>query len=172
QRARADARDAADLLKKGAEKGADRKMQESRESLQQLADKLPTKEQRLAKAREELANLKEKQQSIRQQATDAAKAAERPDAHAAQRDLAEKPAEAARKQADVAEQLNKMDAPGQDRRKEKTADAMQRAAADMTAGRPQDIAASQQAAKRELERMEQALSGQKPADQKVADLAN
>ena len=44
---------------------------------------------------------------------------------------------------------------------------MQKAANDMTAGRPQDAAASQQAVKRELDRLEQAMNGQKPADEKV-----
>jgi len=41
----------------------------------------------------------------------------------------------------------------------------------LTAGRPQDAAASQQAAKRELERLEQALNGLTPADEKAAELA-
>jgi hypothetical protein len=173
EQAIADARDAANMLKKGAEQGADKKMHEAKESLEKLAEKLPTREQRLAKAKDEIAALKKEQETIRKAAEMAAKSAEGqdPDAAATQKDVADKLAETAKRQAAVAEQLSKMDAPGQEARKDRVADAMQRAAGDMTAGRPQDIAASQQAAKRELERLEQALNGEKPADEKAAELA-
>src|SRR5262249_25025271 len=135
--------------------------------------RLPTKEQRLEKARQEIANLKKDQEAIQKKADAAAKSTDRqdPDAASTQRDLANKLADTAKQQAELADKLSKMDAPGQESRKEKTADAMQKAAGDLTTGRPQDIAASQQAAKRELDRMEQALNGQTPADEKVAELA-
>lgn len=168
-----DASDARQMLKKGAEQGADKKMQETRESLERLADRLPTKEQRLEKARQDLANLKKEQDAIQKKAEAAARMMERqdPDAAATQRDLATKLADAAKQQADLASRLSKMDAPGQDSRKDKTTDAMQKAASDLTAGRPQDIAASQQAARRQLDRLEQALNGQTPVDEKVDELA-
>jgi hypothetical protein len=173
QRAVGDTQQAKDLLKKGAEKGADRKMQEAKESLEKLAEALPSKEQRLQRAKQDLAKLKQQQDAIRQQTDAAAEAAKKqdPDAAATQRDLAKKLADAAKKQADLAEQLEKMDAPGLDARKDKAADSLQRAATDLTAGRPQDAQASQQAAKRELDRLEQALNGQTPADEKAAELA-
>ena len=169
----ADAGDAHELLKKGAEQGADKKMQEAHESLEKLASKLPTKEQRLAKAKEELAALKKEQDAIQKKTEAAAKAAEKndPDAAATQKQIADRLAGTAKQQAELAERIAKMDAPGQDARKEKVADAMQKAAGDMTAGRPQDTAASQQAVKRELDRLEQALNGMTPADEKVAELA-
>lgn len=168
-----DAKDAHELLKKGAEQGADKKMQETRDSLQKLAEKLPTKDQRLAKAKEELAGLKRDQDAIQKKAEAAAKSADRqdPDAAATQRDLASKLTDAAKQQAELAERLDKMDAPGQEARKDKVTDAMQKAAGDLTSGKPQDVAASQQAAKRELDRLEQALNGQTPADEKAAELA-
>lgn len=171
--AAADARNANELLKKAAEKGADRKMQETKESLEKLAEMLPTKDQRLAKARDEVAALRPQQEAVRQKAETAAKSAEKldPDAESTQRDLAGRMADAARIQAAIADKLNKLDAPGHDARKEKVADALQKAATDLTAGRPQDVSASQQAAKRELERLEQALTGQTPSDEKVAELA-
>jgi hypothetical protein len=173
QQAAADAGGAKELLKKGAEQGADKKMQEAKESLERLADRLPTKEQRLEKAKQELANLKKEQEAIQKKAETAARSLEKqdPDAAATHKDLSAKLADNAKQQADLADRMSKMDAPGQESRKEKVADAMQKAAGDLTAGRPQDIAASQQAAKRELERMEQALNGQTPADQKVDELA-
>ncbi len=173
QQAAADARDAREMLKKGAEQGADKKMRETRESLEKLAEKLPTKEQRLAKAKAELANLKQQQDAIRQKADAAAKTLENqdPDAATTQQELSEKLADTAKKQAELAEKLSKLDAPGQDARKEKATDAMQKAANDMTAGRPQDAVASQQAVKRELDRLEQAMNGQKTADEKVDELA-
>jgi hypothetical protein len=173
QRAVSDAREAKTLLKKGADAGADKKMQEAKESLDQLADKLPTREQRLAQARDEIAQVKQQQEAMRQQvevATEAAKKQD-PDAAATQRDLAKKLAEVAKRQAALADELEKMDAPGREARKDKAADALQRAAGDLTAGRPQDAAASQQAAKREVERLEQSLNGQTPADEKAAELA-
>ena len=43
---------------------------------------------------------------------------------------------------ELADKLSKLDAPGQDARKEKATEAMQKAANDMTAGRPQDAAVS------------------------------
>lgn len=173
QQAVGDAQKARELLKKGAESGADKKMQEAKESLEQLAEKLPTREQRLAQARDELAQLKQQQEAIRQQAEAAAEAAKKqdPDAAATQREFARKMADAAKRQAALADQLEKMDTPGQEGRKDKTVDALQRAAADLTAGRPQDATATQQAAKRELDRLEQALNGQTPADEKAAELA-
>jgi hypothetical protein len=173
QQAVSDAASARDMLKKGAGQGADEKMKEVKESLERLADRLPTKDQRLERARQDLASLKKDQDAIQKKAEAATKSAERqdPDAATTQRDLANKLADTAKQQADLADKLSKMDAPGQDSRKEKTADAMQKAAGDLTAGRPQDIAASQQAAKRELDRLEQALNGQTPADEKVAELA-
>jgi len=67
QRAVADAQEAKDLLKKGADTGADKKMQEAKESLDQLADRLPTREQRLAQARDQVAQLRQQQEAIRQQ---------------------------------------------------------------------------------------------------------
>ncbi|HEX3149341.1 MAG TPA: hypothetical protein VHR66_14805 [Gemmataceae bacterium] len=173
QRAVGDTQQAREMLKKGAEKGADRKMQEAKESLEKLADALPSKEQRLQRAKEDLAKLKQQQDAIRQQTDNAAEGAKKqdPDAAATQQDLAKKLADAAKKQADLADQLEKTDAPGHDARKDKAADTLQRAAGDLTAGRPQDAQASQQAAKRELERLEQALNGQTPADEKAAELA-
>ena len=59
----------------------------------------------------------------------------------------------------------------QEERKEKVEQAAERALKDLMDGRKEDIAASQQEAKREMQRLEQALAGQKPADEKAQELA-
>lgn len=173
QRAVGDAQDARAALKKGDGKAADKKMQEAKESLENLADRLETQEKRLARARAAVAELKPQQDTVRQKADAAAKASEKldPDSADGQKEIAWRMAEAAQKQAAVAEKLVGLDIPGQEARKDKVVDAMQRAASDLTAGRPQDASASQLAAKRELERLEQALAGQTPVDEKAAELA-
>src|SRR5262249_43190253 len=150
-RAAADARDAKEMLKKGAEQGVDKKMQETKESLEKLAEQLPSREQLQAKAREQVKGLLQQQETVRQGADAATKSIDKqdPDAESTQRDLAQRMSTAARSQANIAEKLNKLDTPGQEPRKEKVAQALQRAAADLTTGRPQDVSASQQAAKRE-----------------------
>lgn len=169
----ADTAKAREMLEKGAQAGADTKMREAKESLEKLASQLPSKEQRMAKAKDELAKLKLQQEDLRQQADQAVKNADKqdPDSDVSQRELAKKLADATKRQAELADKMNKLDTPGQDARRDKTAEAMQKAAADMNAGRPQDIAAAQQGVKREMERLEQALNGQTPADDKVAELA-
>ena len=67
--------------------------------------------------------------------------------------------------------LAKLDAPNHEARQERTQDAMNKALQDLLSARPQDIPASQQQAKRELERLEQALNGVTPADERAAQLA-
>src|SRR5262249_16845996 len=79
--------------------------------------------------------------------------------------------EAARRQAEVAERLSHVQAPLQQARLEKTQDAVQQALADLMDARPQDVTASQESARRQLERLEQALRGEKPADEQARELA-
>ena len=67
--------------------------------------------------------------------------------------------------------MSKLDAPNQEARQQKAEDALNTALKDLMDGRKQDLPASQQDAKRQLERLEQALKGEKPADEKAAELA-
>jgi hypothetical protein len=174
QRAVGDAQEARNSLKKADAPAADKKMQAAKDSLESLADRLPTKEQRLARAKAAVADLKAQQEAVRNKADAAIRASERqdPDSPADQKEIAWRMAEAAQKQAAVAEKLNGLDVPGQEARKDRAVDTLQKAAGDLTAGRPQDAGASQLAAKRELDRLEQALNGQTPADDKAAELAD
>lgn len=173
QLAARDAKEAVQQLQKGAKNGADRKMQETRQDLENLAERLPSREQRVARARDELARLKQQQEELRLKADAAVKSTEKqdPDSPATQRELAKKVADSARKQADLMDQLGKLDLPGQEGRQQKVARAMQQATTDLTEGRAQDIGASQQKIRREIERLEQAMSGQLPVDERIADAA-
>jgi hypothetical protein len=153
---------AAEALQKRDAPRARTQMEETRNLLHRLADLLPNLEQRRQQARREVERLRRQQEDIARQLEQIKK----DDPSAAQR-----LAEAARRQAESAESLSKMDAPNREQRRERTTDALNRALADLLDGRREDLAASQQEAKRQLERLEQALRGEKPADERARALA-
>jgi hypothetical protein len=146
---------------------ADFRMSQTKDALDRLVNDLPTAENRMRRARDEVAKLRETQTEIGKQADAADRAAEKGDAKRA----TEERATAARKQTDVADRLSKLDAPGQDARRDRAAQAAARARDDLkTPGSP-DVAADQQEARRTLERLAEALAGKPPADEKARDLA-
>ena len=162
QRAASDAKKATDALRQGAADNADRRMRDAKTSLDELAARLPTDEQRLGKAREELNKLKADQEALRREAEQAIKeAADKPD------ELRKKLADTARKEAALAEKLQSTDTPGQEQRQRQTAGALEKAAADLTRAKPDEIARSQQAAKDELEKLEKALNNKTPPEAKA-----
>src|SRR5205085_5331391 len=130
---------------------------------------LPNVDQRRDQALREVARIRQQQDEISRQVDQARQQA--PNDPKAREQLAQKLTEAARKQADAAEALSKMDAPNQEARQQRTEDALNRAMDDLLANRKEDVEASQQDAKRQLQRLEQALRGQKPADELAAELA-
>ncbi len=145
----------------------------AKQELNRLADKLPTLEQRKQEALREVAKLRQQQDEIAKKAEQAAEQAHNADPKdpKAKEQVAQQLNEAARKQADSAQELSKLDAPNQDARQEKAENALNNALKDLMDGRKQDLPASQQDAKRQLARLEQALKGEKPADEKAAELA-
>lgn len=171
-------REAVDALAKardalaGDGRQADDAMREAADALRKLGDKLPTRDQRLRQAKADLDKLRQEQEALSQQIDDKLKGTERqtPDA-AAQKQLAEKMAEAAAKQAELAKKLDGLDTPGLDCRKDRAAGAARQAAEDLQTGRSQDIPASQQEARRQADRLRQALDGQTPADEAADALA-
>ncbi len=167
------AQQAAEALKKADSNTARAQMEQTKQALNRLADKLPTLAQRQQQAAREVAELRRQQDDIARQAEQAAREAEKKDPNApkTREELAKKLTDAARKQAEAAERIGKMDAPNQEARQERVQESLNRALADLMDARPQDIAASQQEAKRELERLQQALNGQKPADEQAQELA-
>lgn len=164
---------AAEALSKSNKAQAQKEMAEAKQALDRLADRLPTLEQRLAQAKQEVAKLRRQQDEIARAAESAAKAVDKgdPKSQAARRDLAQRLADAAKKQAEAADKLNQLDLPSHEDRQERVAEAMQNALQDLIGARGQDVPASQQEAKRQLERLEQSLNGQRPADEKAAELA-
>lgn len=167
------AKQAAASLKESDANYADAQMQKARESLARLAEQLPSQEKRLAQARAEIAKLRQEQDTIARQAEQATRAIEKlnPDDKATQEDLARRVADQAKREKQLADKVEKLDTPGHEERQQKTADTLRKAQSDLENGRSQDVAASQQAAKRELERLEQALSNQVPADEQADRLA-
>lgn len=145
----------------------------AKQELNRLADKLPSLEQRKDQALREVAKLRQQQDEIAKKAEQAAEQAHNADPKdpKAKEQIAQQLTEAARKQADAAQELSKLDAPNQEARQEKAENALNNALKDLMDGRKQNLAASQQDAKRQLQRLEQALKGEKPVDEKAAELA-
>ncbi|MCE9533268.1 MAG: hypothetical protein K8T89_19390 [Planctomycetes bacterium] len=137
----------------------------------QLAN--PPREKRLGQARAEVAKLRQEQDALARLEEQTAKPFEKldPTNPATQKQFADKAADLAKRQGQALDRLSKLDTPGLEDRLEKTAEAMKLAKSDLEKGRAPDAAASQQAARRELERLEQALNGQTPADEQVDKLA-
>jgi hypothetical protein len=164
---------AAEALKNQDPRHADAQMTQARQALDRLADRLPALAQRQQQAAAEVARLRQQQEQIAHLAEQAARQAEKQDPAAAKtrEDLAQRLADATRRQAEVAERLSRLDVPKEEARQERTQAALNRALADLMDARPQDIPASQQEARRELERLHQALTGKTPADEQARELA-
>jgi hypothetical protein len=148
-------------------------MDEARQALERLADRLPSLEDRDRVAKAEMAELSQQQTEVARQVGKLAKEFDKtdPDSPITRAMLSKKLTDAARRQSEIAERLSRMDAPFQEERLQKTQDASRKALADLMDARPQDLTASQEKVGRELERLEQALKGQKPADEQARDLA-
>jgi hypothetical protein len=139
-------------------------MEMARNYLDQLAKTQPTQEQVEAKARQEVDRLKAQQEQAAQLARQADQART-----PAQRE--QKLAEAARKQAETAEALSKLELPQQAPRLERVQQAANEALRDLLDRKKENIAGSQEEAKRQLDRLAQAMRGEKPPDEKAAELA-
>jgi hypothetical protein len=161
------AAEAARALDRNDSKNAEFRMGQAKETLDRIAGDLPTVENRLRRARDEVAQLRQAQEEVTRQADKASRSTQKGD----QKSAAEERADAARQQADVAERLNKLDTPGQDERRQRAAAAAARAQDDLQSPALADVPASQADARRSLERLAEALSGQTPADDKARDLA-
>ncbi|HEX4589301.1 MAG TPA: hypothetical protein VH120_05195, partial [Gemmataceae bacterium] len=161
------AAEAARALNRDDAMSAEFRMGQAKEALDRLADNLPTAENRLRRARDEVARLRQTQEEIGRQADKAARAPEKGDRQAA----ADERADAARKQADVADRLSKLDTPGQEARQNRATQAAARAEDDLQNPKSADVTASQADSRRALERLAEALAGQTPADVKARDLA-
>lgn len=128
-------------------------MEKARQALNNLSQRLPNTEERRLQAREELAKLQREQEAIAKRAQEG------------------KTGEAAKKQEELGKRLEKLDTPNAEERRERARDAAKQAEADLRNNRPEEIKKSQDATKREMERLAQKLANQTPADEKAAELA-
>jgi hypothetical protein len=150
----------------------DEAMQDVTEALRQLGHRLPTREQRLRQAKAELETLQREQDELTREIEERLKGWDKqvPD-EAHQKQLANRLQRMAEKQAELVDKLAGLDAPGLDSRIDRTVAATQQAADDLRQGLPYDIPASQQEARRQVERLRQALDGKTPADELADALA-
>jgi hypothetical protein len=148
---------ALEALRAAKSEDVDKAMAAASDALDKVAALLPPLGQRLSQAKQEAAALKGQQATI-------AKQFDR-EGH-----LPEKRSELAKREAQVIEKLKRLEAPTLEKRQQRAIQAAETALNDLREGLLADAPASQQAARRELEQLEQALGGQKPADEKLDEL--
>jgi hypothetical protein len=162
EKAAEQARKAAEALDGNDPRDTLARMEQAKQNLERLSDQLPDYPQRRQQALQEVARLRQQQEQLAQQTRQATAQADPKHPEKLEKQLQD----AAKKQAELAEALSKLDAPNQEARQEKAQDALNKALADLMDAKPQDTAKSQQQAVRELERLQEALNGKKPADEK------
>jgi hypothetical protein len=155
QRERQTAVDQADKAAEGFRKhdvrrAAD-KMETSRQALERLADRLPNLQQREQESAGELDRLRRNQDEIARKSTEAAKEKPSPQTQKKLDDLA-------KRQAEVAEQLGKLDTPQNEAQRNDARKAAAQAEKDLKDAKPPAIAASQQQAQRQMEKLKQAMA--------------
>jgi hypothetical protein len=150
---------AAEALQKQDPRHASARMEQARQALERLADRMPSLPQRQQEAMAEVQRLKQRQEEIARQTEEAGKHSARNKPQAEQQ-----LADAARKQADVADRLGKLDAPQQEASQESAKQAAGKALKDLLDGKPEQRAHSQQTAQQELKRLENAIAGRTPAN--------
>ncbi len=162
---------AADLLQGGEARTALGQMEQARRALEELAAKLPALRDRQDDARRAVAGLREEQEEIRRQVEQAGREAAEGGAQSG-REASQKLGEAAKRQEKLAEAVGKVDAAGEESRRERAREAVKQASTDLQAGKKsEDAAASLEKARRQLERLEQALAGEKPGDEQAKEFA-
>jgi hypothetical protein len=164
---------AAEALKRQMPQFAAPLMRQTKDALERLANRLPSLQQRQQQALQEVAQLKRQQDEIRRATEDAIAQADKNRSKSPQveEELARRLADAARRQAEVAEKVSKLDPASQEARRDRAERSVNQALADLLDNRKADLRASQQKAQRELERLQQALAGAKPVDEKARELA-
>ncbi|MFO0927914.1 MAG: hypothetical protein U0736_12880 [Gemmataceae bacterium] len=138
-------------------------MEKARQTLRDLANKLPSLDERRQKARAALQELMREQEAIARKVQESGQDPSKGEV---------KLNEASRRQGRVAEELARLDTPNQEERRDRVRENALQAMRDLADRRKDDQPASQSKVRREMERLAQALSGQKPADEKAAELAD
>lgn len=152
--------------------GAEPAMKKAAEALIPLADKTPTTADRLARTRPELDKLRLEQDTILAAAEQVIRQYEKQfPTTAVIQALARQFAPVQGRQGKLAEQLAGLDLPGLEPRRARAVRAFEAAAADLKSGLPYDSAASLAWAKRELDRLRQAIDHSPPVDDQAEELA-
>jgi hypothetical protein len=158
------ARQAITALQNGHANTAADLMQQAQESLDRIGESLPSPESRQRAARAALDKTRKAQAQLNNQAQSAIRGNRRPSS--------EEAAALAKQQAELAEQIAKLDAPRSIDRRDAARTAAGDALDDLMAGRWGDVSASQAALKRTLQRFDEALRGKIPVDAQVRELAH
>ncbi len=149
---------AAEALEKGDPRQAEARMDEARRDLNRLAEKLPSLPERRAQAMRELAQLRKLQREVARDAEKAVREAAR-EKPADQADTLKKGlADAAKRQAEIADRLDKLDTPNREERRQQAAEAVKKALKDLQEARAKAVNPSQQEAQRQLQQLEEATS--------------
>ena len=152
--------------------GAEQAMTHAATALTRLADKTLSIADRLARTRRELDAVRVEQDAIITTAEFVLLGEKQvPDA-GVQLALARKLKGVMEQETKLADRLAGLDLPGLESRHTRVVFTLRSVVADLTAGRPFDSLASLAAAKRELDRLRQAVGGQRPADEIAATLAH
>jgi hypothetical protein len=158
------ARQALTALSNGHMNTAADLMQQAREALDRLASSLPSIAERKKSAQSALDGIRKNQSQLQKKVQDAGKAPTK-------RPTTEETAALAKQQADLAEQIAKLDPPIAPEQRDSTRAAAGDALDDLMAGRWSDVASSQAELNRQLKRLDDALKGKLSIVDIVRDLA-
>lgn len=150
------------LVRKPADAAA--ALQRAADALSKLAERMPTAEARTRQAQSQVDELRKSQELITRDADEAVRLADR-DA------LGHKFDAAAARQDALAKKVRQLDVSGHEVRRDATASAADRAAADLRSGLLPDVPISQQEVRRQLDRLRQALDGIPLPDEQADELA-
>jgi hypothetical protein len=146
-------------------------MERARRALESLGDRLPTLSERQVQAGLDVSRMRRDQDDIARQVEQVARDSKEKDSAKGSDNVKQKLGDIARRQADLLKDLEKIDPSTREARRARAAAAVKQALADLQKGLPEDASASQKDALRELERLEQAIAGRKPADEQALELA-
>ncbi|GIW80938.1 MAG: hypothetical protein KatS3mg105_2745 [Gemmatales bacterium] len=171
QQAVHEAEEAAKALQERDSAVAQRRMDRVQRALEEVARNLPSLRDRRAAAEAALRRLQQEQVRVKQDAEKALAQFEKDKSKMSRSQLAERLADAARRQAEIADKLASLDTPNEEGRRQQAENAVQQALADLMDAKAQDIRASQAEAQRRLQDLRTKLAGGKTEDERAAELA-
>ncbi|MFO0938997.1 MAG: hypothetical protein U0798_21045 [Gemmataceae bacterium] len=130
-----------------------------------LADKMPSRKERMQLARSEVNKRLDEQANLTRDVQETVKTVRD------QAQLAAKLSVLAERQRAISDTTAKMDTPGLEARKSRAIDASKKADADLSAGRVPDLTASQAEVRRQLDRLKQAIEGNETVEEIVNRLS-